>query len=174
MDGVRIFYRDVKDYYRIIKQLNSPKRTIDTLTRKEIELYHQMPKDIIKLAPTLIMSTLPFAFYVLLPLVYFFPRQMLTNHFWNLQQKADFNVLILKKRLKHNRAVFRHLQLHLPWLEGHPLHKKWCKILGDLGSGVQPDVQLIIDCKDLFNEKPYHLNSLSMNHIVRIFVIIED
>lgn len=169
MDGLKDFYTDLKDFVRIVRILNAPGNSFDNLTRKELELYQQMPKDMIKIAPVLIFSALPFAYYVVLPLIYMFPRQLLTSHFWNLQQKSEFNVLILKERLMYNRPVFRHIQAELDGLENHPLHCLWKSILGMLGSGVQPSVSKILMCKDLFLEKPYELNCLHRKHIVCTF-----
>lgn len=168
MDGLKEFYVDLKDFVRIVKIVNSPGKGLNNLTRKELELYHQMPKDMIKVAPVLIFSTLPFAYYVVLPLIYMFPRQLLTSHFWNLQQKSEFSVLILKERLMHNRPVFRHIQGELESLKDCPLYCSWKNILGMIGSGVQPSVSKILTCKDLFMKKPYELNYLKRKHVVRV------
>lgn len=125
-----------------------------------------MPKDMMKVAPVLIIGTLPLSNYFVLPLIYLFPRQLLTSHFWNLQQKTEFNILILKERLMHNRPVFRHLQAQLDGLKGHQLYCSWKNILGMLGSGVQPSPAKILMCRDLFMDKPYKLDCLSGNHVV--------
>lgn len=167
MDGLKDFYVDLKDFVRIVKVLNAPEKTFSNLTRKELEVYHQMPKDMVKVAPVLIFSTLPFAYYIILPLIYMFPRQLLTSHFWNLQQKSEFSVLILKDRLVHNRPVFRHIQAELDSLKHHELYCSWKNVLGMLGSGVQPSVQKILLCKQLFMEKPYELDHLKGRHMVR-------
>lgn len=166
MDGLKEFYTDLKDFVRIVRILNSPGNSLANLTRKEIELYHEMPKNMLKVAPVLIFCTLPFSNYLVLPLIYLFPRQLLTSHFWNLQQKSEFSVLILKQRLMHNRPVFRHIQAELENLKDHPLYCAWRNILGMLGSGVQPSVAKILMCKDLFVGKPYEFGYLNRNHMV--------
>jgi hypothetical protein len=68
MVGINDFYKDMKYYFKIHRRLSSP-AGFKCLTRKEIELYHQMPKDMLRVAPMLILSTLPFANYVVFPLV---------------------------------------------------------------------------------------------------------
>jgi len=68
MVGIKDFYRDMKYYFKIYRRLSTP-AGFKCLTRKEIELYHQMPKDMMRVAPMLILSTLPFANYIVLPLV---------------------------------------------------------------------------------------------------------
>lgn len=41
-------------------------------------------------------------------------------------------------------------------------------ILGKLGSGVHPSIDLMLKCKPLFEEQPYHLASLEGIHLVSI------
>lgn len=63
--GVKDFYTDMKKYFKI----NSIKseRGIQALTRKEIEHWKKMPADMMKVAPVLLISALPFANYVVFP-----------------------------------------------------------------------------------------------------------
>lgn len=166
MVGVKDFYNDVKEYMKIIRRLNTSANGFKCLTRKEIELYHQMPKDMMKVGPVLLISALPFANYVVFPLAYLFPRHLLTSHFWNLQQKSEFTVLSLKDRLMHHRPVFRHLQEQLKSVKSHKSYEPWKKILGMLGSGVQPSIEEILECQDLFADKPYSIAYLKRSHVV--------
>lgn len=65
MDGVRNFYRDMKDYVKIsTKLLGEP---IETLSRRELEVYYQLPKDMLKVGPLLLVSSIPFAQYLTMP-----------------------------------------------------------------------------------------------------------
>ncbi|KAK4877266.1 hypothetical protein RN001_009772 [Aquatica leii] len=164
MDGMKDFFKDFKEYIKIVHSLNISGKSLNDLTLKEIELYQQMPKDMRRIAPFLIVSLLPFANYVSFPIAYYFPRQILCRHFWNLQQISEFSVIFLQKRLSHNKPVFRHLQFQLPNLEG-VLHEKWSKVLGTIGSGLHPHPYNILECKELFETGPYHLQYLSSNHV---------
>ncbi|KAF7279751.1 hypothetical protein GWI33_006781 [Rhynchophorus ferrugineus] len=172
-EGIKVFILDTREYFKIVRLLNSPGGTYTKLLRREIELYHQMPKDMFKVAPILIFSTLPFAFYVLLPLIYALPKQLLTSHFWTLEQKSRYNIEYLHDRLVHNRPVFRHLQSQLNFIKYNKeirddLYDSWAKVLGQLGSGVQPTIEDILACKCLFQDEPYHLFYLSRNHIFHL------
>lgn len=169
MEGTRHFFSDFTQYVRVVRKLYTPHTNLHSLTLKELELYHQMPKDIRKVAPVLLISTLPMANYVIFPLAYYYPRHLLCWHFWNLQQRLEFSTIFLKNRLSHNKPVFRHLQLQLRNLKGHSLFKKWTNVMGLLGSGQQPTTPQILDCKQLFAELPYHLLYISGNHIVSSF-----
>lgn len=172
--GTKDFLRDLKDYLRIVRLLNSPSgNKFLSLNRREIELYHKMPIDMKKAAPVLLISALPFANYVVFPLAYIFPRHLLTSHFWTLQQRAEFSVADLRDRLVHNRPIFRCVQAQLDQLcrKEHKLFRPWEEVLGLIGSGVQPEVEQILACKELFMTEPYHLSYLTRKHVVRIALL---
>ncbi|KAF4517868.1 hypothetical protein B566_EDAN001822 [Ephemera danica] len=161
--GIRDFYKDIKHFIRVARIASS--QDFKELTRKEIELYHQMPRDMLKVAPVLLISALPFANYVVFPIAYMFPRQFLSYHFWSLQQRSDFAELTLKRRLYNQRPVLRCLQSRLEDIESPEIFHKWRDILGVLGSGVHPSTTEVIELKSLFAEEPYHLRSLYTNHV---------
>lgn len=166
MEGTRNFIRDVKLYYSIVRAINKKQKILSDFTRKEIELYDQLPRDMLKLTPILLFSALPFTNYVIFPLIYFFPKQLLSQHFWSIQQRVDFSRSFLHERLLHNKPIFRHLQEQLSKLKGHELYEPWRIVLGKIGSGLQPDVDQILQCKDLFINDPYNLSYLRGSHIV--------
>ncbi|KAF5273262.1 hypothetical protein FQR65_LT04684 [Abscondita terminalis] len=173
-DGrLKCYMREKKDYYNHQPSTQPPRKSLNDLTLKEIELYLQMPKDMRRIAPFLIISILPFANYVLFPLAYYFPRHLLCRHFWNLQQKSEFGIVFLQNRLVHNKPVFRYLQLQLPKLEEDALLDKWSHVLGTLGSGSQPRPMQILECKQLFETGPYHLAYLSRNHVKHLLKMHE-
>lgn len=68
MVGIKEFYKDMKQFLKIVRIVNSSSQGMRALTRQEIELYSKMPKDMIKVAPVLLISALPFANYVIFPL----------------------------------------------------------------------------------------------------------
>ncbi|XP_069674389.1 LETM1 domain-containing protein 1 isoform X2 [Periplaneta americana] len=165
MVGIKEFYRDMKYYFRIHRKLTTSPRGFECLTRKEIELYHQMPKDMIRVAPMLILSTLPFANYIVFPLVYLFPRHLLCHHFWTLQQRMEFAMETQRKKLYNYKPVFRCLQAQLDTLQGRAEHNNWGYVLGLLGSGVHPKPEDIVKSIHLFRGDPYHLAYLYPGHV---------
>lgn len=66
MIGMKDFYGDMKMYFKVNGIVNS--RGLKGLTRKEMELFNQMPKDMMKVAPVLLIAALPFANYVIFPI----------------------------------------------------------------------------------------------------------
>ncbi|XP_063239998.1 LETM1 domain-containing protein 1 isoform X2 [Bacillus rossius redtenbacheri] len=165
MAGMRDFYADVKTYLRIASELNLTGRGLRDLSHAEMRVYHQMPKDMVKVAPVLFLSALPFTNYIILPLLYTFPRQLLCAHFWMLQQRAEFAKHALRRRLYNYRPVFRCLQEHLGALRDSPLHAQWRAVLGQLGSGVHPRTDAVLACRPLFQGDPYSLLHLYSGHV---------
>lgn len=68
MDGVKLFGRDMIDFVKIRSSMVVGTRDIDTLSRRELELYYQMPNDMRKVGPVLLISAIPFAHYVTMPI----------------------------------------------------------------------------------------------------------
>lgn len=68
MVGVKDFFGDMKKYFKVNSIMKSSDKGIKALTRKEMELWKQMPSDMMKVAPVLLISSLPFANYVVFPL----------------------------------------------------------------------------------------------------------
>ncbi|XP_052872736.1 LOW QUALITY PROTEIN: LETM1 domain-containing protein 1 [Anopheles cruzii] len=165
--GVRDFFNDMKKLVKVTKIVYTHDNDLRCLTRKEIELYYQMPRDMKKVAPVLLISALPFANYVIFPLAYMYPRTLLTSHFWSIQQKAEFAQIDLRNRLVYNRRVFRCMQSKLEVLKKNqdPMHKKISNILGLLGSGLHPTSDEILAAKEAFQRPPFHLNSLNSSHL---------
>ncbi|XP_055609596.1 LETM1 domain-containing protein 1 [Uranotaenia lowii] len=165
--GVKEFFGDMKKLVKITKIVYANQNDLRCLNRKEIELYYQMPRDMKKVAPVLLISALPFANYVVFPLAYMYPRTLLTSHFWSIQQKGEFAQQDLKQRLLYNRRVFRCMQSKLDMLRKtqDPLQEKFNNILGLLGSGLHPTSDEILDIKELFTRPPLNLRSLSSVHL---------
>lgn len=65
--GIKDFLKDLKTYitlrFRVMKD-----KGFSNMTRKEIELYQKMPSDMLKIAPVLFLSAIPFGNYIIFPL----------------------------------------------------------------------------------------------------------
>lgn len=70
MDGVASFYRDMVDYVKISTKLLGAPENLEKLTRHELEVYYQLPRDMRKVGPLLVVSAIPFAQYITMPIAY--------------------------------------------------------------------------------------------------------
>lgn len=164
--GMRDLYRDMKQYVKVYKIANTSTLHLRALTRKELELYYQMPKDMKKVSPVFIISALPFANYVIFPLAYMYPRTFLSSHFWSIQQKSQFQTDYLRERLAYNMRVFRFLQTKLDTIRNDKQYKELKTALGMLGSGLHPNVVQLLEINEIFSRPPFSLESLPGQHLV--------
>ncbi|XP_065574834.1 LETM1 domain-containing protein 1-like [Artemia franciscana] len=163
--GFKDFYGDVKEFARVARLARlSENGSLQHLTRKEIEIYDKIPRDILKVSPVLLLTPLPFTNYLVFPLAYMFPRQLLCSHFWSLQQRIDFAVQLQRKRLLHYKPLFRCLQARVDSISDKDLRSNFQNILYKLGSGMHPTTNEIISVKPLFSDRPFHLNLLWPSH----------
>ncbi|KAL0106689.1 hypothetical protein PUN28_015322 [Cardiocondyla obscurior] len=167
--GSRDVYADLKRFITAIKKQGSI--GVNSLTREELQLMYTMPRDLRKLSPLFLLSALPFTNYVIFPLALYFPRYLLTPHYWTLQQKLEFMLSDHRARLKHNRPLFRCLQAELKNIKNEALRIKWRDAIACLGSGTHPTTQNIIACSKLFSGPPYSLNNLKRKHLKELLAI---
>jgi len=102
--------------------------------------------------------------YFLIVFRYVLPKQLLSTHFWSLQQRRDFALQDHKKCVQHFRPTFRCMQARIPSVSDTDLTEKLSQILSKLASGVHPTVEEILEVKILFQREPFHLNCLYPRH----------
>ncbi|XP_025016555.1 LETM1 domain-containing protein 1 [Tetranychus urticae] len=169
--GTRALYTDTVEYLRISRELSYGK-DVRSLSYQELLVYYQTPKDLLKVAPTLLVSAAPFANYVVFPLALYFPKQLLSQHFWSKEIRFNYQLEKTKKRLKHNRPIFRYLQFKLSSIPKQLSNspdidfKEQCKLIYDkLGSGTHPTVEELLKVSPVFDQQPYGLLHLSKSHL---------
>ncbi|XP_033208151.1 LETM1 domain-containing protein 1 isoform X2 [Belonocnema kinseyi] len=161
--GIKDLYLDIKRYVFIRKK--QKQQGIEKLTRDELELSFTLPKDLIKVSPILLISAIPFTNYIVLPMIYLFPRTFLISHFWSIQQRLDYLLYEHKRKLKYNKSVLRSLQAEMQNIDQPSLKVKWSGVIASLGSGTHPTTSDIIASKQIFIGQPYSLNSLRKSHV---------
>jgi len=168
--GSKDVYIDMKRMPSVIKKQGI--NGTDSLTREELQFMYTLPKDLRKLMPLFFLSALPFANYIILPLIFYFPRHLLTSHYWTLQQKLEFMLFDLKKKLRHNKPLFRCMQTELKTIKDKTLRIKWQDAIACLDSSTHPSTKDIIACCELFSGIPYSLNVLKRKHLVSLCIVI--
>ncbi|XP_011168767.1 LETM1 domain-containing protein 1 [Solenopsis invicta] len=167
--GSRDVYTDLKRFVTAVKRQGS--NGVDCLTREELQLMHTMPRDLRKLSPLFLLSAVPFTNYIIFPLALYFPRYLLTSHYWTLQQRLEFMLSEHKVRLRHNRPLFRCMQAELKSIKDKALRIKWQDAIACLGSGTHPTTKNIVACSKLFSGPPYSLDNLKRRHLKELLAI---
>lgn len=169
MTGVKEFFKDMKRFMRITRIANMSEVGLRALNRSEIECYYNLPKDMFKIAPTLIISALPFMNYIVFPLCFSYPRILLTSHFWTEKQKYEFRIAYMRERLIYYKPVFRSLQARMDLFkklnDTGKEYEEMQSIFGHLGSGTHPSTEDIINVKPLFTKTPFSLEALGTRHL---------
>lgn len=65
--GIKDFLRDLKMYISLRIRMTRD-QGFKNMTREEIELYQKMPSDMLRIAPVLVLSAIPFGNYIIFPL----------------------------------------------------------------------------------------------------------
>ncbi|XP_046456409.1 LETM1 domain-containing protein 1-like isoform X1 [Daphnia pulex] len=165
--GIKDLYQDTKTFVKVKSLIRNAKKNgggIHSVGLKEIDIFYRMPREMLKVSPVLLISALPFANYIIFPLAYVLPKQLLSTHFWSLQQRRDFALQDHKKSVQHFRPTFRCMQARIPSVNDTDLTKKLSQMLSKLASGVHPTVEEILEVKILFQREPFHLNCLYPRH----------
>ena len=145
-------------------------RPVNDISYKELSIYMDTPINLRKMIPFLLITAIPFAQYITLPLAYMFPKYLLSSHYWSIEQRNRFAIQEHTKKLHYYRPVFRHLQNKLhQYGEQVKLYKKCYKVFAKLGSGTHPTVEEIIELTPLFLNDIYALDSLTHLHLVWLF-----
>ena len=69
--GIKDFYRDTKEFVRVkglVRNAKKNGRGVHSLSLKDIDNFYRMPREMLRVAPVLLISALPFANYVIFPL----------------------------------------------------------------------------------------------------------
>ncbi|XP_055366198.1 LETM1 domain-containing protein 1 isoform X2 [Betta splendens] len=146
-EGFKSLFCDAKDVRRIKEKMISGVKFED-LPYRDMEKLRQFRRDIIKAFPLVMISIPPFANYLVLILMYFFPRQMLIPHFWSPRQQVEFRAVYHSLRVRH----------HWPVL----------KVLKDVQNGENPSVSEILAVRSLFSAHPLGMRSISVDHMRHI------
>lgn len=169
VQGSKLLFRDMREFIRVNNTLastNDWSKACKTLSRRELELYLTLPRDLYKVSPVLILSALPFMQNVAFPLALMYPHRLLSSHFLTDSQKTAMELKSLEKRHMYYRSLFRDLQRGLYFLKGRPHYDDMRCICGTLARGNHPEVQQILNVASQFSEHgPYDVSKLFSHHV---------
>lgn len=164
--GTRDLYKDFKQLTKLSIDLKLG-RPVSDLTFTELLIYYQTPKDLIRVSPTILISILPFANYLIFPLAYRFPKYLLCQHYWTLEQKFNFQIEEHEKRVQNLPSLFRHLQNKESEVADSEDGIRVRHMLSQLASGTHPRAEDVLLLKSHFSSSGcYGLRQLTSRHQV--------
>ncbi|CAI2312656.1 unnamed protein product [Caenorhabditis sp. 36 PRJEB53466] len=99
LEGSRWCFADVKMYFKTRKAVASGQKKLTDLNVEELETLVQMPVEGPKMAIITALLPMPLTVYVFAFAVIFFPRLVLTRHFWSDDQRREFFQLEVTRAL---------------------------------------------------------------------------
>ncbi|XP_046561189.1 LETM1 domain-containing protein 1-like [Haliotis rubra] len=166
--GSSTFVSETKDYYNVTTELWGG-RTLGTFSRHQLEVYKQIPRDLFRIAPILLISVLPWG-GAIIALAYLYPRIFLSHHFWTQKQREKFWRQTLESRLHHTSAILdwtMRQSIHVP---NQKKRDKLVRLIQKLEHAVQPSIEELLEVLPLFASFPYQTDRMAtvyMRHLAR-------
>uniref|UniRef100_UPI00358FFA5B LETM1 domain-containing protein 1 isoform X1 n=1 Tax=Myxine glutinosa TaxID=7769 RepID=UPI00358FFA5B len=152
LKGVRAFILDAKTMHETKTRLREKNGDVMQMSYREMEKMRQFHRDLKKAVPLMMISVPPFANYAVIMLMYFYPRQFLTPHFWTQEQERDFLKEYHQIRAEYYENLLR--QTVEPWKDEKPhAVSRVCKKVLD---GHHPSVRELLEIFPCFTQPPLY------------------
>ncbi|PIC50836.1 hypothetical protein B9Z55_001584 [Caenorhabditis nigoni] len=99
LEGSRWCFADVKMYFRTRKAVTTGQKKLSDLTVEELETLVQSGSELFKMLTLIVILQIPGPGDILILMLIFFPRLVLTRHFWSDEQRREFFQLEVTKAL---------------------------------------------------------------------------
>ncbi|CAJ0571329.1 unnamed protein product, partial [Mesorhabditis spiculigera] len=110
VDGSKWCFSDVKTYIRVRRDLSASRRKLEQLSVEELEVLVQSGRELMKMSFLVTILQIPGPGDVLILLLIFFPRLILTRHFWTDAQRAEFFASEVQKSQKAAQQILADLK----------------------------------------------------------------
>ncbi|KAJ7317761.1 hypothetical protein JRQ81_003923 [Phrynocephalus forsythii] len=163
--GLRIFISEAREIRRIKANMSHKKIQFHQLSYREMERLRQFRRDLIKAIPVGILALPPFANYLVLLLMYFFPRQLLIRHFWTPKQQAEFLDTYHNMRREAYPQVLDGLRSLSHGIADPQLCKQMLDLCKKVQEGGHPDVRELKAVRTLFVGDPFGIQRLRVQQV---------
>ncbi|KAF1414987.1 LETM1 domain-containing protein 1, partial [Spheniscus mendiculus] len=174
--GIQALFLEVKEIRKIKSKMSCQKLSAQQLPYREMErlrqvrcsawdAFRQFRRDVIKAIPIGVIAIPPFANFLVIVLMYFFPRQLLIRYFWTPSQQAEFLDAYDAIRRDSYPDVVESLALAARSLPEPQLQKRLQELCAQVQRGSQPRVAELYAVRSLFSGSPLGLNKLQVSHV---------
>ncbi|XP_032994345.1 LETM1 domain-containing protein 1 isoform X2 [Lacerta agilis] len=165
LKGFRILFTEMKEIRRIKANMSYRKIQFHQLPYREMERLRQFRRDLIKAIPVGILSLPPFANYLVLLLMYLFPRQLLIRHFWTSKQQDEFLDTYHNMRKEAYPEVVDGLMDLSHSIADSQLRKQMLDLCKKVQEGCHPDVRELTAVRTLFVGHPFGTQQLRVQQV---------
>ncbi|NXL01588.1 LTMD1 protein, partial [Mesembrinibis cayennensis] len=174
--GIQVLFLEVKEIRKIKSKMSRQRLSVQQLPYREMErlrqvrhrardAFRQFRRDVIKAIPIGIIAIPPFANFLVIVLMYFFPRQLLIRYFWTPNQQVEFLDAYDAIRRDSYPDVVESLALAARSLPEPQLQKRLQELCTEVQRGSQPCVAELYAVRSLFSGSPLGLNKLQVSHV---------
>ncbi|XP_054662996.1 LETM1 domain-containing protein 1 isoform X2 [Grus americana] len=163
--GIQALFVEVKEIRKIKSKMSCQRLSVQQLPYREMERLRQFRRDVIKAIPIGIIAIPPFANFLVIVLMYFFPRQLLIRYFWTPNQQIEFLDAYDAIRRDLYPDVVKSLALAARSLPEPQLQKRLQELCAEVQRGSQPRVAELYAVRHLFSGSPLGLNKLRVSHV---------
>ncbi|NXT25374.1 LTMD1 protein, partial [Syrrhaptes paradoxus] len=178
--GIQALFLEVKEIRKIKSKMSRQRLSAQQLPYREMERLRQVRRDtvpqrcrrgrqfrrdVIKAIPIGIIAIPPFANFLVIVLMYFFPRQLLIRYFWTPTQQVEFLDAYDAIRRDSYPDVVESLALAARSLPDAQLQQRLQEICAEVQRGSQPRAAELYAVRSLFSGSPLGLNKLRVSHV---------
>ncbi|XP_014811173.1 PREDICTED: LETM1 domain-containing protein 1 [Calidris pugnax] len=163
--GVQMLFLEVKEIRKIKSKMHHQRLSVQQLPYRDMERLRQFRRDVIKALPIGIIAIPPFANFLVIVLMYFFPRQLLIRYFWTPNQQVEFLDAYDSIRRGSYPHVVESIALAAPSLPEPHLQKLLQELCAEVQRGCQPRVAELYAMRNVFSGPPLALNKLQVAHV---------
>ncbi|NXX62347.1 LTMD1 protein, partial [Scopus umbretta] len=174
--GIQALFLEAKEIRKIKSKMSRQSLSVQQLPYREMErlrqvrrgargAFRQFRRDVIKAIPIGVIAIPPFANFLVIVLMYFFPRQLLIRYFWTPNQQVEFLDAYDAIRRDVYPDVVESLALAARSLPEPQLQKRLQELCAEVQRGSQPCVAELYAVRSLFSGSPLALNKLQVSHV---------
>ncbi|NXK46352.1 LTMD1 protein, partial [Chauna torquata] len=180
--GIQALFAEVKEIRKIKLKMAQQSLSAHQLPYREMERLRQVRRagcgegsgsrakatggeDVIKAIPIGVIAIPPFANFLVIVLMYFFPRQLLIRYFWTPSQQVEFLDTYHTIRRAVYPEVVESLALAARSLPEPQLQNRLQELCAKVQRGSQPHVAELYAVRSLFSGHPLGLNKLHVSHV---------
>ncbi|XP_051499688.1 LETM1 domain-containing protein 1 isoform X3 [Apus apus] len=163
--GIQALLLEVQEIRKIRWKMSQQSLRVQQLPYRDMERLRQFRRDVLKALPIGVLAIPPFANFLVIVLMYFFPRQLLIRYFWTPAQQVEFLETYDSIRRDSYLDVVQSLALAARSLPERRLGQRLQELCAEVLRGSQPCVAELCALRSLFSGSPLALNKLQVSHV---------
>ncbi|XP_041860665.1 LETM1 domain-containing protein 1 [Melanotaenia boesemani] len=168
LKGFKVLFQDANEVGRIRAKMSYHNMEVQDLPYRDMEKLREYRRNLIKAIPSVILSIPPFANYLVIVIMYYFPRQFLIPVFWTPKQHVEFRGVYHTLRAQHHLPVLKGVERISHQNSNDHLLSRLKELCAKVQNGENPEVSEILAVRSLFDGPPLGIRTMNANHMRHI------